>query len=169
MKNGKNIVVFIALVVMSFFLTDIGVAVAPTIGEVVINPERPEHGSDVTFSVDIAGDNVSSVWLVFKECKENLCYKNKNISMTKSGDRYEANVTLENEDATYITYHIEVNSNGEWFHSESVNLTLAEKTDGNQNGNNNGNTDKGTPGFELVLFIVAVGLATLLLRKKRLR
>ena len=167
MKNEKKIIVFVALAVMSFFGTSIGFAAAPTIGEVTLNPEKPTPQSDVTFSVNVTGVDVSSVWLVFKECKQSLCYQNKNVSMTKVGESYEREVTLEREDATYITYHVEVNSNGEWTHSESVNLTLAEKPNGDQNGDN-GNNDKKTPGFELVPFIVAVGLGVLLLRRKRL-
>lgn len=167
MKNERKIIVFVALAVMSLFGTSIGFAVAPTIGEVVLNPEKPTPQSDVTFSVDVTGDNVSSVWLVFEECKQGLCYKNENISMPKEGVSYETEVTLGHEDSTYITYHVEVNSNGEWTHSESVNLTLAEKPNGDQNGDN-GNTGKKTPGFELMPFIVAVGLGVLLLRRKRL-
>jgi hypothetical protein len=167
MKNERKIIVFVALAVISFFGTNIGVAVAPTIGEIVLNPEIPTPRSDVTFSVNVTGVDVSSVWLVFEECKQGLCYQKENVSMPKVGESYETEVTLGHEDSTYITYHVEVNSNGEWTHSESVNLTLAEKPNGDQNGDN-GNGKK-TPGFELVPFIVAAGLAVLLLRRKRLR
>ena len=167
MKNERKIIVFVALAVMSLFGTSIGVAAAPTIGEVVLNPEIPTPQSDVTFSVNVTGDDVSSVWLILEECKQGLCYQKENISMTKEGEIYETEVTLGHEETTYITYYVEVNSNGEWTHSESVNLTLAEKPNGDQHGDN-GNGKK-TPGFELVPFIVAAGLAVLLLRRKRLR
>lgn len=168
MKNERKIIVFVALIAISLLGTSVGVAAAPTIGEVTLNPEKPTPQSNVTFSVNVTGDVVSSVWLVFKECKQGLCYQNKNVSMTKVGGIYEKKVALEREEATYITYHIEANSNGEWARSESVNLTLAEKTNGDHNSNSNGNTGNKTPGFELVLFIVAVGLGFILLRRKRL-
>lgn len=166
MKNEQKIIVFVALAVMFFFGTSIGAAVVPMMGEVVLNPEIPTPQSDVTFSVDVTGDNVSSVWLILEECKQGLCYQKRNISMPKEGEIYETEVTLGHEDTTYITYYVEVNSNGEWTHSENVSLTLAEKPNGNQDGDGDG---KKTPGFELVPFIVAAGLAVLLLRRKRLR
>jgi len=167
MKNRREIIVFVGLVLLSFLVTNVVVAVESTIGEVILNPDKPEPQSDVTFSVDVTGDNVSSVWLAFKECKPGLCYQNKNVSMTKVGENYEANVTLESADTTYITYHIEMNSNGEWIHSESVDLTLAEKTNGGQN-DGNGNDGEKTPGFELVPVVIAVGIALLLFGRKRL-
>jgi len=174
MKNERKIIVFVALAVMSLFGTSIGVAVAPTIEEITLSPPNPTPQSTITFSVDISGDTPSEVRLMVEECNRtlNVCYPDvQNASMEKiETGPYETNITLKYAGATYITYWISVKkSDGGWIKFSKTELNLSEKPNGDQNGDDgNGDTGKKTPGFELVPFIVAVGLGVLLLRRKRL-
>lgn len=170
MKNEREIIVLTALIVMSFLGTSIGVGAGPTIGEITLSPPKPTPRSTVTFSVNISGDSPSGVWLVVEECNGNtgVCYPYVNVSMDEvSAGRYQKNVTLMHEDATYITSKVLVESGSNWFNSSKKTILSSEVPDGNQNGN--GNNDKKTPGFELVPFLLAVALGMLLFRRKRLR
>jgi hypothetical protein len=173
MKNERKIIVFVILAVISFFGTNIGVAVAPTIEEITLSPSNPTPQSTITFSADISGDTPSDVWLMVEECNRtlNVCYPDvQNVSMEKiETGPYETNVTLKYAGATYITYWISVKSDGEWIKSSKTEFNLSEKPNGNQNGDDgNGNSGNNTPGFELVPFLIAVGLVILFFRRKRL-
>ena len=83
---------------------------------------------------------------------------------------YEADVTLLHDDATYITYFIEVYANNTWYQLRDFeNVTLATPSNGNgntQNGNNNGN---GTPGFETTFVILALIIGVIYFSRKRSR
>jgi hypothetical protein len=171
MKNEQKIIVFVALAVMFFFGTSIGVAVAPTIEEITLSPPDPTPQSTIIFSVDISGNNISSVRLWLQECNNTICFipvQNVSMAFDSSSDKYETQITLARPETTYIDYNVQVNYIGGFIKSTTTKLYLAENSNGDQNGGN-GNTDKKTPGFELVSFIVAAGLAVLLLRRKRLR
>ena len=140
------------------------------IGEITSNPANPAPKSTATFSVDIGGETSSEVWLVVGECNGNtgVCYTDvQNVSMHEvNASSYQASVTLIHDDATYINCTVLAKTADGWIKSWKE-FTLSKEQDGNQNGN--GNTDKKTPGFELVPFLLAVALGMLLLRRKRLR
>ena len=79
-------------------------------------------------------------------------------------DTYEATVTLIKDDATYIKYHIEIESDNAWYKYDVTDFYLKNETSngGNGNGtngnNNNGNGNDESPGFELVTLLIAMSL-----------
>jgi hypothetical protein len=80
-----------------------------------------------------------------------------------SAGNYKANVTLKHADATYITCQVVAKTSGTWTSSLKENVNLSENTNGND-----GNDDK-TPGFEVVLFIIAIGVSLIVLARKRVK
>ena len=73
------------------------------------------------------------------------------------------NVTLKHADATYITCHVVAKTSGTWTSSPEKKINLSDNTNGND-----GNDDK-TPGFEVVLFIIAIGVSLIVLARKRVK
>jgi hypothetical protein len=65
----------------------------------------------------------------------------------KSGNTYESKITLQWEDVTSITYHISLESDGKWI--EYGEHTTQLSTGGGSNDSN------GSPGFEIILFLIA--------------
>ena len=148
------------------FLSNLGtIAIGdPIVGEIFLNPEKPKMQSDVTFTVDISGDSISSVQLVLSECNKDtgLCHISRNISMSKkSGDTYEAKIPLEWDDVNSINYKISLESNGKWIQSEEHTTYLALDSDGSSDSND-------SPGFELIVFIIAIMSFILLFKKSKL-
>jgi hypothetical protein len=171
MKKKRKLLLCIA--VMSIVGTAVGSTLAaPTIGPVTLTPEHPSPLSNITFSVDITGDDITAVYLIYKECDPSICKVNRNISMEQTtDDTYEVTTTLTYNDATYITYHLEVNSNGTWTRTDHVNVTLTPETpdNGNHNNGTDGTNNKSTPGFEIILFAGAAGILLMLMGRKRYR
>ncbi len=148
----------------------------PTVSQIILDPQEPTVMSNVTFTATIFSDNpLADVRIIMQECKENLCYLRNNESMTKiNATTYQRIISLIKDDANHIQYRIEIESNGVWYSYPWANVTL--KTDGGTgdgNGiNGTGNHTK-TPGFEVLLLIIAVGIligiGILYLERKRLR
>lgn len=170
MMSKKNIAKIIQLIIVwSLILQVVPVIQAePTIQ---ITPTKPEPESDVTFEVDLTGENVQNAYLWIQECNANtgICYTNDNISMidTSSGI-YETTYTLEHDDATYFQYSIIVDTGSGWqTFFEQTKINLAESTNNNGN-NNNGDSESDTPGFEFVaLFISVIFILLIMYRRKR--
>lgn len=131
-----------------------------------IDPEVPTPGSKVTFTSSITNNGkISNVRLIVKECKsDDLCYSDSfNESMKeKEMDIYEVEITLRHDTATYIQYHVEYMDNEIWVKSDSVKLNL--KIESNNGNSNSGN---GTPGFELISFLVIISTFLIIYRRKR--
>jgi hypothetical protein len=148
------------------------VVAKPVLGTVTITPEQPQKGSTVTFTVEVTGTDIQSVYLGVLECNEQtgVCENRPdNVSMAfVSGSTYRAEVTLNYPTATYMTYWVYVHSEGNWTtlpDADGEKVTLATTPDNNQtNGDGDSN---GTPGFEVVPLLAAVGIAALILRRKR--
>ena len=148
----------------------------PTVSQIIIDPQEPVVMSNVTFTATIFSDNpLTDVRIIMQECKENLCYLRNNESMTKiNATTYQRTIPLIKDDANHIQYRIEIESNGEWHTYPWTNATL-KTDDGTSDGNGtNGNgSHTKTPGFEVPLFIIAVGIlmgiGILYLERKRLR
>jgi hypothetical protein len=153
MKNKFSRLIIIYLLSLFLFLTIINIVTVadPSVGEIKLSPSKPTPQSDVSVSTDISGGDVSKVRLIINECnkKKGICLASRNISMSKkSGNSYEATVTLEWEDATSVTYHISLESNGKWIEYDEYTTTLS--TAGSSNGSN------GSPGFEIIVFLFAI-------------
>ena len=149
------------------FLLNLGtIAIGdPIVGEIILNPEKPKMQSDVTFTVDISGDSISSVRLVLNECNKpkKICHAPpQNVSMNKvSGDTYQTVVTLQWDDVSSITYHIELISNGEWIEYEEFTTNLLIDSEGtSSSGDSNG-----SPGFEIMVFLLAIVGVVLIFKK----
>ena len=153
MKNKFSRFIIIHLLCLFLFLSIINIVTAadPTVGDIKLTPTKPTPQSDVTVSSDISGGDVSKVRLIINECnkQKGICLASRNITMSKkSGNTYEATVTLQWEDATSITYHISLESNGKWIEYDEYTTILS--TTGASNGSN------GSPGFEIIVFLIAM-------------
>jgi len=170
MKNIKRTMVLTAFLIFSLCISIIGTirAVEPTVVEVTLDPEDPAPQSTITFTAVITSeDTLEEMKLIVQECKEGLCYISSfNESMaTVDTDTYQASVTLIHDDATYIKYHLEIKSDGTWYKND---LTEFDLKVGSDNGNTTPNDTDKTPGFELIILIIAIGVGFILFRKKRL-
>lgn len=159
---GHFIIIFFFCIGM--FLSAIGTMAGaePIVGDITLDPDHPPIQSEVTFSVDISGDSISSVRLILNECNKpmKICHAPpQNVSMSNvKDDTYEAKVTLEWDDVTSITYHIEIKSDGKWIEYDEHTATLSTNS-GGSNGSN------GSPGFEIMVFLIAIISVVLLLKK----
>ena len=167
MKKSMKIVLSI-MVLLGMYLSAIGLATASEIS-VSVDPATPVVGSSVVFTAEIHGINIYAVYLVVEECTNEICYPAQNISMERiDDDRYEAMVLLQHDDAVYMQYHLSIESDGGWEASERTKVDLLEKTD-NGDQTNGGDNENGTPGFEVISFLISVTIGALLFHRKRLR
>ena len=160
LKQFLLIYIFCIGIVLSTVVTIAGAE--PIVGDITLIPESPAKQSDVTFSVDISGDSISSVRIIVSECNkpEKICHAPpQNVSMNKvNANTYEKKVTLKWDDVTSITYHIEIVSDGKWIEYDEHTTALSTDS-GSSNGSN------GSPGFEIMVFLIAIISVVLLLKK----
>ena len=144
---------------------------AETIIDVNIKPDEPEPASQITITAEISSEkDTDKVYIEIQECKEDLCFQNVNLTMTKVNGKYQKQYQLLKDETTYFKYSIAVLfDDGSWYNqTDKTKVTL--KLDSNNGGTNNGDgEDNGIPGFELILLITAISLIILVFRKKRLR
>lgn len=166
-KNRNLLIVAILSICFCLFCFS-PVLAEPVVEQVVIDPEEPEPESTVNVSATISSDeNITEVYLLVQECKENLCFQRENVTMSLIDGKYEYEYELNFEETTYFKYNFNILSGGKWYETEITNVTLKEKTNGN-NGGTNGN-ENDAPGFELVSLFVAISLGVLLFKRKRIR
>jgi hypothetical protein len=163
MKNKRKLIFY--TIMISIFGIIAGSVVAVTSGDVIVSPSSPTALSTITISTTLSGQAPSEVRVTVEECNGNtgICYPDiQNVSMTlvNSGN-YETDVTLKHSDATYITCQVVVKAGGTWSSYTKKNVNLSQ--------NPNGNGDDHIPGFEILLFIVAVGISLFILRRKRVQ
>lgn len=164
MMKNLGLFLLINIFCIGMFLSTIGTmaGAVPIVGDITLIPEHPPIQSDVAFSVDISGDSISSVRLLINECNKPLkiCHAPpQNVSMSKvNDDTYEAEVTLQWDDVTSITYYISIKSDGKWTEYDEHSTTLATNS-GDSNGSN------GSPGFETILFLIAMISVVFLFKK----
>ena len=156
-KNFKRIFfISIYCIIISLLSFSSISSAALNIGDITLDPENPPIKSDVTFTVDISGGSVTSVRLVLNECNKPLkiCHAPpQNVSLDwKNGDTYEGDITLQWDDVTSITYHLEIESDGKWVESDEF-VTQLNTGSGNGEGSN-GSDD--SPGFEVIIFLFAM-------------
>lgn len=163
MKAGLVALLFIFIIMV---ITPLGIA-QPTVESITYSPEEPAPLSSMAFTAHISGNTVSVVNLTVEECSAVLgtCFKFHTVTMEEtSAGVYHAMVNLTAEEATYITYSLDISYDDtvQSYEEDSwkVNLT----SDSNQNGDNNGTNN--TPGFEFIPVIVAI-FAVLVWYKKR--
>jgi hypothetical protein len=167
-----GIVFSIAVLASSISSAELIAIEDPVVSEITFYPLEPYALSTINFTAAITSEQtVENVRIIVQECYEGLCYSDMiNESMTTTdGTTYHGTVTLTKNDATYIKYHVEYVLNGIFNTSQTTRLNLSESPNPDDNGNNGGGDHQKTPGFELLSFLVVIGLGALILRKKRLR
>jgi hypothetical protein len=170
MKNRKKITL-VALLINVLSLTICSAVEADvTFGEISITPESPSPQSTITISTTISGDIPTQVKVIVEECNETtgICYSDvQNVSMSPVNEgNYQTSVTLKHADATYINCTILAEINDTWISSPNwKKVYLSSIPNGNVDGDDN--EDKGTPGFELILVLTAIGISLMLIGKKR--
>jgi len=165
MKNEIARIIFVGLVLISFFVTSVGAIAEPTVDSITIDPSDPAPLSNINFTAEISGDNVSGVYLIVKECRDDFCYTpglNESMNETASG-QYEKEIKLTHFDANNIEYWLVINSNGTWYNFQE---SYVQKDLKAASGNGS-SSSKQTPGFELSLFIVAIALLLFIAKQKR--
>ena len=175
-KTLKN--ALIAMLTICLFLPVVAIASAedPSYEDINWSPEEPIRESEVSFSVDITGDNIEEVYIRVEECNDQFCYQDIiNESMINTvGNTWEASATLLHDDTTYSTVWLEIKSNGNWtnFKDSKISFDVFEDTGNGENGGNGGNGDNGTddtPGFELIVLVISIIVAISVYKKKRIR
>ena len=165
MKNQRRTLLFVIIGIVSVVGTSTGVTAVPTFGEIILDPAAPTALSTFAISVDVSGESISEVRVIVQECNGviGVCYPEQNITMTEvSAGSYTTHATLKHNDATYINCTIYVLSNDGWTHSSGKKVNLSTGTpDGDHNGTD-GDDGKNSPGFEIVIFGIAVGISMFL-------
>jgi len=179
MKHQKNKIIVLSLILIAFLLTMIPQVTAadPEVSQILLDPEEPAPTETITFTATIESEDApTSVYIVVQECKADICFKDGyNESLTLlDGNNYQGAVTLGRDDATYIKYHVEMLINGVWYKNDITELDLVvDNGNGDTNGDNGdtngGNGNNNTPGFELIALLIAGGIVTIVLRRKRSR
>lgn len=182
MKNIKKISIIIILSLLSISFISFNTNAAYEIQNIVFDPENPIKKSSVVVIVSVfdLGEN-DEISLFIKECDENtgICDEPRNITLTKidGSDDYRAEVDLTFNSATYLDYWYEIYYNGEWIRDpEGLTDTYGPVQYGQDNGNgdtnggttNGGNgNDNGSPGFELIIMLIAIIIGIYWFKRKR--
>ena len=161
------------ILIISLSALSINVVGAPIVEKVTLDPEKPSPKSTITFSAVITGEeSIDGIWIIVEECKkigaDELCFinpENKSMDLTDVDDTYKTQITLNHGDATYIKYHFEIKSKGKWIIYERIKVDLSIDTD--NDSSNDGDVSNGSPGFEVILFLIATSLVVILLKRKR--
>ena len=157
----------IIMIILGLFLLS-SIVSAETVIDVDIEPDEPAAGSQITIIASISSEKeIDKVYLEIQECKEDLCFQNENVTMTKVNSNYQKQYQLSRTEATYFKYGIAILfEDGTWYaQPEKTDMTLKS---GSSNNGGNGE-DKIIPGFEFILLIAVISIVILLFRKKRLR
>jgi len=162
----KEIKIFVIMVLVFCLFSSVS---ADPVVNVDIEPDEPTPTSQITVTADISSEEkIDKVYLEIQECKEDLCFTKENITMNLVNNVYRTSYKLTKKEATYFKYSISIKfENGQWFETEKTDVTL--KLISNNGSTNNGNgEDNKTPGFELVLLIVAFIICAFLFKRKRI-
>ena len=172
----------VLMLVTGLCLTFMGVATAdePSFGTITLNPETPTRQSEVTFSVDVTGDDIEEVYVKVQECYYIPSYQCHtvllNVSLEDEDGTWEGSGTLQydNTDEGHCWLEILL-SNGTWYdygagHEDTwTNFTVVAGDDGTDGGDTGGDGEEDTPGFELLIVVVSLILALFIYKKKRIK
>jgi len=168
MKKERTFIPIIVIISIVGTIAGSVVAAGVTFGTITVTPSEPAALSTVTISVPISGEAPSEVRVTVEECngRTGVCYSDKqNVSMPLiSSSIYRTDVTLKHSDATYITCQVLAKISGTWESSSKKNVTLSVNTNGN-----NGDDDKNIPGFEVGVFLIAIGVSLMAIGRKRFK
>lgn len=166
MKNKCKRIMIGTIVLLSFFLSaTIFASAEPVLESFTIDPEEPAPLSDITVTADIGGEGITAVVVHIKECNnaKGICFSEQSTEMSElETGKYQAQFTLKETEADYIQYYFDITIDGEEVRFDET-WTIDLLVDSNDN-----NGDNGTPGFEFMVLITAIGMGFVLFRKKRL-
>ncbi len=164
MRETIKKISMIIILFLGLYLSTFNVSANPTIENMTTNPVKPEPLSTFTVIATITGENIISVNVTISECTEEppaQCFKSHpNIPMTLNDDgKYEAEVTLTGTQKSidHVQYLFIINDNGIEYQVGDLKTYL--KTD------NGGDND--SPGFELVILLIAAFISLIFLKRKR--
>jgi len=171
MMKSKRKYIFTIFVTLGFLLSSAITLADPTIDEIITNPSNPTHQSTINVKAKILGDDVSSVNLTISECKIGSCFIDTSYEMTQDNGYWVVDATLQDDSdsSTYIKYIFEVVDSGVEYSGITsddwkVNLTIQDDEDGSID---NDETKKDTPGFLFIIFIVAITISFIIVKRKR--
>jgi hypothetical protein len=161
-------IVFLMTLVMSLLMTNFVTAADPV---VTTEPEDLVKQSTFTLMAEIDDENILSVWLRVQECDAStgICFPDtvQNLSMAVQDSKYQTEVTITHERASYVQYTIYVETDEGWItYLEDKKIYLTEEQNGDGTGNGD-DDDNGSPGFELITVFVAIIIGVILLNRKR--
>ena len=162
MKYYKKITLYtiVLILTMNFLIIN---TIADPVTNIAVIPDEPEPLSTVTITVNMINDDIiEQVYLKIKECSNDICFSIENISMELDGEKYSIDYKLTHSDATFFTYWLNIKSEGSWYETEHIDVYLKIEA---ENGDNDGN--KGIPGFEIIIFIAALFITYIVIKKKR--
>ena len=170
-KNYTKAIV-ITIFMISFLFSSYTVSADPTVETIITVPANPKPLSTFTVIASITGENIINVNVTISECTDGppaLCFKSHpNIPMNLNNDgNYEAEVTLmgTQDSIDHVEYRFIINDNGtEHIIEDDLKTYLKVKTD--TDGTNDHGSDDGTPGFELVILLIAVFISFIFLKKR---
>jgi hypothetical protein len=166
MRKKLGQILLIKLVCICILLTTFGpiAGAKPTVDKITLNPKNPAPESEVTFTVDISGNSITSAYMEVSECnkKIGLCHAPpSNISLSKiDSNTYEKKMKLKWDDVTSITYKVIMLSDGIWFKSENFTTTLKTNSETSNDSND-------SPGYEILGFIIVLIGVFLIARKSK--
>jgi hypothetical protein len=167
MKNERTFLPIIIIISIVGTIAGSVVAAGVTFGTITVTPSEPAALSTVSISVPISGEAPSEVRVTVEECngRTGICYPDiQNVSMPLvSSSIYRTDATLKHSDATYITCKVVAKIGGVWQESIAKRVNLSDNTNGN-----NGDGKK-EPGFEVVVFVIAIGVSLIVIGRKRVK
>lgn len=177
-KTLKNAIIIMLAAGLCLSIVGIATADEPTYGDITLEPAEPNRESDVTYSVEVTGVNITEVWINVMECTDPdsptyFCHPEYNVSMTKGeGNTWEVTKALEFDDSAEGHCWLVIKSNGTWYDFKSdipnyTNFTILPGADGDGNGGGGTDDTGGTPGFELILVIISIVVALSIYKRKR--
>ena len=155
------------MVFLSLCITSVSAIAEPVVEDVTIVPEEPTRKSTITITATITSEDViDGVKLNIKECSESYCHAAETLDMNLVNGKYQYEYTLKWSDAVYFNYTFIISIGEENFTTDETKVLL-KLDSGNGDTNGNGTSDKDSPGFELILLIIAVFIGVILLKRKR--
>jgi len=179
----KKVLIMALVIGFSLSISGISGIAEPTVSSIEITPTQPILDSEVTFSVDITGDDIEEVYIEVMECTFTPVYfchpaPYLNISLDNiEGDTWEGTGTFLYDDTEEGHCWPVILDNGTWYNYKNdwsivKNFTvLPAEEDGNgevDGGDENGDSD-GSPGFELIFLMISIIAVFFIYKRKRIK
>lgn len=170
MKYVKRNVLIASIVILGLCLMNTTVLAEPTVDSVSTEPTNPTHQAAITVTAAITGEDITSVKILVGECdsRTGVCFIWSTHDMEQNGNGdWVATATLEDTSgvSNYISYKFEIVDGGTQYNltDESWEIDITIESDNGDNGDD----DNGSPGFEIIVFLAAIAISVILLKRKR--